>query len=78
MNGQNGEVLWHLNPNLAIYDVPKIPLAVDLYTVNGIRDLDDDLVPDVLAARVEEHRSTEQNTIAGHITIISGPIQNSK
>lgn len=46
--------------------------VVDLYTVNGIRDLDEDSIPDVLAARVEEHRTTEQSTIAGHITIISG------
>lgn len=74
LNGQSGEVLWHLKANLAIYDIPAMPtpLPVDLYTVSGIRDLDEDSVPDVLAARVEEHRSLEQNTIAGHITIISG------
>lgn len=40
--------------------------------MNGLRDLDGDSVPDVLAARVEEHRSSDQSTIAGHITIISG------
>lgn len=69
MNGKNGEVLWHLQPNaMAMQSTP----VVDLYTVNGIRDLDEDSIPDVLAARVEEHRTTEQSTIAGHITIISG------
>lgn len=58
-----------------ISDIPvALPstLVVDLYTVNGVRDLDEDSVPDVLAARVEEHRSTDQSTIAGHIIIISG------
>lgn len=42
------------------------------FKVNAVRDLDEDSIPDVLAARVEEHRTTEQNTISGHITIISG------
>lgn len=45
---------------------------VDLYTINGIRDLDEDSVPDVLAARVEDMRTPEQSTISGHIIIISG------
>ncbi|XP_031637456.1 uncharacterized protein LOC116349932 [Contarinia nasturtii] len=75
LNGENGEVLWHLHPNQKISDIPiPIPstLVVDLYTINGIRDLDEDSVPDVLAARVEEHRSTDLNIIAGHIVIISG------
>lgn len=74
LNGQNGEVLWQLKANLAIYDAATIPtpLAVDLYTVSPVRDLDEDSVPDVLAARSSEHRSSEQNTIAGHIALISG------
>lgn len=69
LNGQNGEVLWQLKANLAIYDAATIPtpLAVDLYTVSPVRDLDEDSVPDVLAAV-----SSEQNTIAGHIALISG------
>lgn len=74
LDGKNGDVLWHLKPNSITPDVPtlaSIPV-VDLYTVNGIRDLDEDSVSEILAARVEEHRSTEQNTIAGHITLISG------
>lgn len=71
LNGKNGEVLWHLEPNSMSMSMQSTPV-VDLYTVNAIRDLDEDSIPDVLAARVEEHRTTEQNTIAGHITIISG------
>lgn len=72
MNGKNGEVLWHLRPNLMVSDIP-IPIpVVDLYTVNAIRDLDEDSIPDVLTARVEEHRLSDQTSIAGHITIISG------
>lgn len=76
LNGETGEVIWHLRPSqIMISDIPMaIPstLVVDLYTINVIRDLDEDLVPDVVAARVEEHRSSVMNTIAGHITIISG------
>lgn len=53
LNGQNGEVLWQLKANLAKYDAATIPtpLAVDLYTVSPVRDLDEDSVPDVLAAK---------------------------
>lgn len=75
LNGQNGEVLWQLKANLAIYDAATIqtPIqAVDLYTVSPVRDLDEDSVPDILAARVEEHRSSEQSTISGQIALISG------
>lgn len=69
LNGKTGEILWRLNPSV----MPTISSpVVDLYTINGIRDLDEDSVPDVMAARVEEHRRTDQNTIAGHLTIISG------
>lgn len=58
-----------------VSDIPlQTTLIVDLYTVNGVRDLDGDSVPDVLAARVEEHRSSadQSQTIAGHIIVISG------
>lgn len=48
------------------------PPVVDLYTVNGVRDLDGDMIPDVLAAHVEEHHGMQLSSIAGHITIISG------
>lgn len=75
LNGKNGDVLWQLRPNEMITDIPMAmpsTLVVDLYTVNGIRDLDEDSVPDVLAARVEEHRSLDSSTITGQIIIISG------
>lgn len=56
-----------------VSDIPMPIPVVDLYTVNAIRDLDQDSVPDVLAARVEEHRLSDQtSSIDGHITIISG------
>lgn len=74
INGKNGDIIWKLKES-PISDIPILPLStpfVDLYTVNGIRDLDEDSIPDVLAARVEEHRLPQRNTIAGHITIISG------
>lgn len=69
LNGKNGEVLWHLKQNLMSMASSSF---VDLYTINGVRDLDEDSVPDVLAARVEERRTPEQSTISGHIIIISG------
>lgn len=72
LNGKTGEVLWHLQPNQMVSDIPMPIPVVDLYTVNAIRDLDEDSVPDILAARVEEHRLADQTSIAGHITIISG------
>lgn len=69
LNGKNGEILWHLKPNVMSMASTSF---VDLYTINGVRDLDEDSVPDVLAARVEERRTPEQSTISGHIIIISG------
>ncbi|XP_055326879.1 uncharacterized protein LOC129580462 [Sitodiplosis mosellana] len=72
LNGRNGDVLWHLRPNIVISDIPMPIPVVDLYTVNAIRDLDEDSVPDVVAARVEEHRLSDQTSIAGHMQIISG------
>lgn len=69
LNGKNGEQLWHIKPNVMSMASASF---IDLYTVNGIRDLDEDSVPDVLAARVEDTRTPEQSTISGHIIIISG------
>lgn len=69
LNGKNGEILWHLKQNFMSMSSSSF---LDLYTINGVRDLDEDSVPDVLAARVEERRTPEQSTISGHITIISG------
>lgn len=69
VDGRNGETLWRLKPSALMTDTPPV---VDLYTVNGIRDLDGDMIPDVLAARVEERHTAQQNVIAGSITVISG------
>lgn len=49
---------------------------IDLYTINGIRDVDDDSVGDILAVHVEEvdriSESIASSGTVGHIRIISG------
>lgn len=78
ISGKTGEVLWRLKQSREAMAIPSIQAPasalIDLYTVNLIRDLDEDSVPDVLAARTEEHRTMQRNTpgISGHISLISG------
>lgn len=43
-------------------------VIIDLYTVNSVRDLNDDGVADIIAVHVEERESSR----AGHIKLISG------
>lgn len=69
VDGRNGNTLWHLKTNLF---AEKTQIITDLYTVNEIRDLDGDMIVDVLAARVEEHQSLQENSAAGYIAVISG------
>lgn len=64
MNGRNGNILWQLKDNTE----DTTTAIINLYTVNAIRDLDSDDIPDVLAVHVEETR----NSKAGHIKLISG------
>lgn len=69
LDGRNGKTLWNLKPNVFVETQQSL---TDLYTVNEIRDLDGDMVADVLAARVQEHQNLQQNTAAGYIVVISG------
>lgn len=69
MNGRNGEFIWHIDIDAIAYN----PIQIDLYTVNGIRDVDGDAVPDVLAAFIEVREQTTANTVSiGRISVISG------
>lgn len=69
VNGKNGELLWHIDTDAVTYK----PTQIDLYTVNGVRDVDGDSVPDVLAAFIEEReRSVTLTVSVGRISIISG------
>lgn len=43
-------------------------LLIDLYTINSVRDLNDDGIQDVVAVHVEERETSR----ASHIKIISG------
>lgn len=72
VDGRNGNTLWHLKLNVFVEKPQIIAATVDLYTVNEIRDLDGDMVADVLAARVEENQSLQPNSAAGYIVVISG------
>ena len=49
-------------------EFPQRTLIVDLYTVNAIRDINDDGISDIIAVHVEE---SEDDRI-GHIKLISG------
>lgn len=72
LSGKNGEIIWRLAPNVLSSDIPMATVVGDLYTLNEIRDLDEDSIPDVLAAHVEEYRSSDQSNISGHVILISG------
>lgn len=51
------------------YDEENTPaFLIDLYTVNAVRDLNDDGVAEIIAVHVEERESSR----AGHIKLISG------
>lgn len=69
MNGKNGEFLWHIDTDAVTYK----PTQIDLYTVNGVTDVDGDAVPDILAAFIEERERSATTTVTvGRISIISG------
>lgn len=67
INGKTGDVIWEHREAIG-YDDASNPYYIDLYTINPIRDLDGDLVTDVLSAHVEESETKKM----GHIKIISG------
>lgn len=64
-------MIWRLKDSAAA-TVPSLMAYDDFYTVNGIRDLDEDSVADVLVAHVKEYRTSRPNTTVGYITIVSG------
>jgi hypothetical protein len=68
IDGKQGKLLWELKrfsiQSPEEYDVN----AVDLYTINLMRDLDSDSVPDIIGAHTDERFGIRE----GHIRLISG------
>lgn len=73
INGKTGDVLWHLKENVMLSEASARTMTTqnDLYTVNGIRDVDEDSISDILAVH-EEDRQAHGRTTGSHILIISG------
>lgn len=76
IDGRNGSVLWQLEDEVDSFASPLLvskgdanaePI-IDLYTVNAIRDLNQDDCIDIVAVHVEERDSAR----TGHIKLISG------
>ncbi|XP_030374419.1 uncharacterized protein LOC115623988 [Scaptodrosophila lebanonensis] len=65
INGRKGNVIWTYRE---IEVETNSPIVMDLYTINVVRDLNDDGVPEILAAHLEEREESK----AGHIKLISG------
>lgn len=76
MNGINGEILWHFDSGAIALDIQNNPLGslkIDLFSVNGIRDVDGDNIPDVLASSIEDRNNPNGGTFTcGHLSIWSG------
>lgn len=70
INGRNGNVIWRLTDTDTDTSstTEETMVIIDLYTVNSLRDLDEDGVVDIVAVHVEERQSSR----AGHIKLISG------
>ncbi|XP_043651265.1 uncharacterized protein LOC122618774 isoform X1 [Drosophila teissieri] len=65
INGRTGSVIWSFRE---LEVETNSPIVMDLYTINVLRDLDGDAVPEVIAAHLEEREESK----AGHIKLISG------
>lgn len=65
INGPTGHVIWTFHE---LEVETNSPIVMDLYTINVLRDLDGDAVPEVIAAHLEEREESK----AGHIKLISG------
>ncbi|SPP83734.1 uncharacterized protein LOC117586183 [Drosophila guanche] len=65
INGRTGAVIWHFRE---LEVETNSPIVMDLYTINVLRDLDGDAVPELIAAHLEEREESK----AGHIKLISG------
>jgi len=65
INGRTGRVIWTFHE---LEVETNSPIVMDLYTINVLRDLDGDEVPELIAAHLEEREESK----AGHIKLISG------
>lgn len=65
ISGRTGQVIWTFHE---LEVETNSPIAMDLYTINVLRDLDGDEVPELIAAHLEEREESK----AGHIKLISG------
>lgn len=67
VDGRQGEIIWKLQDDML--DVKtESTLLIDLYTINSVRDLNNDDIEDILAVHVEERETSR----ASHIKIICG------
>ncbi|KAH8374869.1 hypothetical protein KR200_007796, partial [Drosophila serrata] len=65
INGRTGSIIWRFHE---LEVETNSPIVMDLYTINELRDLDGDSVPEIIAAHLEEREESK----AGHIKLISG------
>ncbi|KAH8359490.1 hypothetical protein KR093_007027, partial [Drosophila rubida] len=65
ISGRTGQVIWTFHE---LEVETNSPIVMDLYTINVVRDLDGDEVPELIAAHLEEREESK----AGHIKLISG------
>ncbi|XP_073837613.1 uncharacterized protein [Musca autumnalis] len=65
INGRNGNNIWEFRE---IEVETNSPIVMDLYTINIVRDLNGDDVPEIIAVHLEEREESK----AGHIKVISG------
>uniref|UniRef100_A0A1B0BPK9 FAM234A/B beta-propeller domain-containing protein n=1 Tax=Glossina palpalis gambiensis TaxID=67801 RepID=A0A1B0BPK9_9MUSC len=65
INGRNGHSIWEFRE---IEVETNSPIVMDLYTINVVRDLDGDEIPEILAVHLEEREESK----AGHIKVIAG------
>ncbi|KAH8312555.1 hypothetical protein KR044_011370, partial [Drosophila immigrans] len=65
ISGRTGQVIWTFHE---LEVETNSPIVMDLYTINVLRDLDGDQVPELIAAHLEEREESK----AGHIKLISG------
>lgn len=68
IDGKQGKLLWELKRFSAQSTDEYDANSVDLYTINLLRDLDSDLIPDIIAAHTDERFGIRE----GHICLISG------
>lgn len=65
INGRNGNNIWEFRE---VEVETNSPIVMDLYTINIVRDLDGDEIPEIIAVHLEEREESK----AGHIKVIAG------